>query len=190
MVPRLTSLISLLAWRDQWRFLELTKAHVANGKKIAEIMYSSHNNWVLKVSGLALVLVWFCFIFLCDWSKKLAPLSQTIRYKTTINLDLVCCIFLVFWVVSLFLLWVLRGLFWLNVMITFMTLSLQTLLSKNHFLISNFSIRKVVRELKVLLKLAATWRIIYLCVLLPSAATCLVNDLERMVAHKSHAFHS
>ena len=179
-------------------------------------MYSSHNNWVLKVSGLALVLlyfplwlvhcafkhfitifnlvlkvfrialvlVWFCFIFLCDWSKKLAPLSQTIRYKTTINLDLVCCIFLVFWVVSLFLLWVLRGLFWLNVMITFMTLSLQTLLSKNHFLISNFSIRKVVRELKVLLKLAATWRIIYLCVLLPSAATCLVNDLERMVAHK------
>ena len=185
-------------------------------------MYSSHNNWVLKVSGLALVLlyfplwlvhcafkhfitifnwvlkvfrialvlVWFCFIFLCDWSKKLAPLSQTIRYKTTINLDLVCCIFLVFWVVSFFLLWVLRGLFWLNVMITFMTLSLQTLLSKNHFLISNFSIRKVVRELKVLLKLAATWRIIYLCVLLPSAATCLVNDLEWMVVHKSHAFHS
>ena len=110
MVPRLTSLISLLAWRDQWRFLELTKAHVANGKKMAEIMYSSHNNWVLKVSGLALVLLyfllwlvhcafkhfitifinnfqlsvesiqdcfgfalvllWFCFIFLCDWSKK------------------------------------------------------------------------------------------------------------------------
>lgn len=135
MVPRLTSLISLLAWRDQWRFLELTKAHVANGKKMAEIMYSSHNNWVLKVSGLALVLlyfplwlvhcafkhfitifnwvlkvfrialvlVWFCFIFLCDWSKKLAPLSQTIRYKTTINLDLVCNIFLIFWAVWLFL---------------------------------------------------------------------------------------
>lgn len=59
MVPRLTSLISLLAWRDQWRFLELTKAHVANGKKIAEIMYSSHNNWVLKVSRLALVLLYF-----------------------------------------------------------------------------------------------------------------------------------
>ena len=135
MVPRLTSLISLLAWRDQWRFLELTKAHVASGKKMAEIMYSSHNNWVLKVSRLALVLlyfplwlvhcafkhfitifnwvlkvfrialvlVWFCFIFLCDWSKKLAPLSQTIRYKTTINLDLVCNIFLIFWAVWLFL---------------------------------------------------------------------------------------
>ena len=197
-------------------------------------MYSSHNNWVLKVSGLALVLLyfplwlvhcafkhfitifinnfqlsvesiqdcfgfalvllWFCFGFALFSSvigpKKLAPLSQTIRYKTAINLDLVCCIFLVFWAVSLFLLWVLRGLFWLNVMITFMTLSLQTLLSKNHFLISNFSIRKVVRKFKVLLKLAATWRIIYLCVLLPSAATCLVNDLERMVVHKSHAFHS
>ena len=185
-------------------------------------MYSSHNNWVLKVSRLALVLLyfplwlvhctfkhfitifnwvlkysgllWFCFGFALFSSvigpKKLAPLSQTIRYKTTINLDLVCCIFLVFWAVLLFLLRVLRGLFWLNVMITFMTLSLQMLLSKNHFLISNFSIRKVVREFKVLLKLAATWRIIYLCVLLPSAATCLVNDLERMVVHKSHAFHS
>ena len=144
--------------------------------------------------GFALVLLWFCFGFALFSSvigpKKLAPLSQTIRYKTAINLDLVCCIFLVFWAVSLFLLWVLRGLFWLNVMITFMTLSLQTLLSKNHFLISNFSIRKVVRKFKVLLKLAATWRIIYLCVLLPSAATCLVNDLERMVVHKSHAFHS
>lgn len=139
-------------------------------------------------------LLWFCFGFALFSSvigpKKLAPLSQTIRYKTTINLDLVCCIFLLFWTVSLFLLWVLRGLFWLNVMITFMTLSLQTLLSKNHFLISNFIIRKVVRKFKVLLKLAATWRIIYLCVLLPSAATCLVNDLERMVVHKSHAFHS
>ena len=190
---------------------------------MSEIMYSSHNNWVLKVSRLALVLLYFplwlvhctfkhfikifinnfqlsvesiqdCFGFALFSSvigpKKLAPLSQTIRYKTTINLDLVCCIFLLFWTVSLFLLWVLRGLFWLNAMITFMTLSLQTLLSKNHFLISNFSIRKVVRELKVLLKLAATWRIIYLCVLLPSAATCLVNDLERMVVHKSHAFHS
>ena len=49
--------------------------------------------------GFALVLLWFCFIFLCDWSKKLAPLSQTIRYKTTINLDLVCNIFLIFWAV-------------------------------------------------------------------------------------------
>lgn len=148
-------------------------------------------NWVLKVSRIALVLLWFCFGFALFSSvigpKKFAPLSQTIRYKTTINLDLVCCIFLVFWAVLLFLLW---GLFWLNVMITFMTLSLQTLLSKNHFLISNFSIRKVVRKFKVLLKLAATWRIIYLCVLLPSATTCLVNDLERMVVHKSHAFHS
>ena len=110
-------------------------------KKMAEIMYSSHNNWVLKVSGLALVLLyfplwlvhcafkhfitifnwvlkvfrialvllWFCFIFLCDWSKKLAPLSQTIRYKTTINLDLVCNIFLIFWAVWLFLRWVQTG---------------------------------------------------------------------------------
>ena len=132
MVPRLTSLISLLAWRDQWRFLELTKAHVANGKKMAEIMYSSHNNWVLKISRLALVLLyfplwlvhcafkhfitifnwvlkvsrialvllWFCFGFALFSSvigpKKFAPLSQTIRYKTTINLDLVCCISLYF----------------------------------------------------------------------------------------------
>ena len=148
-----------------------------------------HSNFQLSVESIQDCLGFALFSSVIG-PKKLAPLSQTIRYKTTINLDLVCCIFLVFWVVSLFLLWVLRGLFWLNVMITFMTLSLQTLLSKNHFLISNFSIRKVVRELKVLLKLAATWRIIYLCVLLPSAATCLVNDLERMVVHKSHAFHS
>ena len=58
--------------------------------------------------GFALVLLWFCFGFALFSSvigpKKLAPLSQTIRYKTTINLDLVCCIFLVFWAVSLFLL--------------------------------------------------------------------------------------
>lgn len=148
-----------------------------------------HNNFQLSVESIQDCLGFALFSSVIG-PKKLAPLSQTIRYKTTINLDLVCCIFLVFWVVSLFLLWVLRGLFWLNVMITFMTLSLQTLLSKNHFLISNFSIRKVVRKFKVLLKLAATWRIIYLCVLLPSAATCLVNDLERMVVHKSHAFHS
>ena len=148
-----------------------------------------HNNFQLSVESIQDCLGFALFSSVIG-PKKLAPLSQTIRYKTTINLDLVCCIFLLFWTVSLFLLWVLRGLFWLNVMITFMTLSLQTLLSKNHFLISNFSIRKVVRELKVLLKLAATWRIIYLCVLLPSAATCLVNDLERMVVHKSHAFHS
>ena len=85
MVPRLTSLISLLAWRDQWRFLELTKAHVANGKKMAEIMYSSHNNWVLKVSRLALVLLYFplwlvhCafkhFITIFNWVLKVSRIA-------------------------------------------------------------------------------------------------------------------
>ena len=32
---------------------------------------------------------WFCFIWLCDWSRKLVPLSQPIGRKTKTNHDLV-----------------------------------------------------------------------------------------------------
>ena len=34
-------------------------------------------------------LLWFCFTLLCDWSKKLAPQSQPIKWKTKTNLSLV-----------------------------------------------------------------------------------------------------
>ena len=36
---------------------------------------------------------WFCFTTLCDWSRKLAPPSQPIRYKTKTNHDLVTRVF-------------------------------------------------------------------------------------------------
>ena len=39
-------------------------------------------NWVSKVIR---VLLWFCFISLCDWLKNLAPLSRPIRSKTQTN---------------------------------------------------------------------------------------------------------
>ena len=37
--------------------------------------------------------VWFCFTFLCDWSRKIVPLNQPIRCKTNTNLDLVASVF-------------------------------------------------------------------------------------------------
>ena len=43
---------------------------------------------------------WFCFILLCDWSGKLAPLFQPITYKN--NHDLVACVFLRFMAVFFF----------------------------------------------------------------------------------------
>ena len=36
---------------------------------------------------------WFCFTLLCDWSRKLAPLSLPIRCKIKTNPDLVACLF-------------------------------------------------------------------------------------------------
>ena len=36
---------------------------------------------------------WLCLTSLCDWSTKLAPLSQPIRCKTKTNHDLVTCVF-------------------------------------------------------------------------------------------------
>ena len=33
-------------------------------------------------------LLWFCIATLCDWIKRLAPLSQPIRSKTKTNCDL------------------------------------------------------------------------------------------------------
>ena len=38
-------------------------------------------------------LLWFCFTSLCDWSKKLAPQSQPIKWKTKTNLSLVTRVF-------------------------------------------------------------------------------------------------
>ena len=38
-------------------------------------------------------LLWFCFISLCNRSRKLASLSQPIRCKTKTNRDLVTCVF-------------------------------------------------------------------------------------------------
>ena len=37
--------------------------------------------------------LWFCFTFLCDWSRKIVPLNQPIRCKTNTNLDLVASVF-------------------------------------------------------------------------------------------------
>ena len=36
---------------------------------------------------------WFCFTLLCEWSRKLAPPSKPIRYKTKTNRDLVTRVF-------------------------------------------------------------------------------------------------
>ena len=36
---------------------------------------------------------WFCFTVLCEWSRKLAPPSKPIRYKTKTNRDLVTRVF-------------------------------------------------------------------------------------------------
>ena len=71
-------------------------------------------------------LLWFCFISLCNWSWKLASLSQPIRCKTKTNRDLVTCVFprfgyLRFPALWLACLWVLRGsfpCFWLAIGIT------------------------------------------------------------------------
>ena len=38
-------------------------------------------------------LLWFFFITLCNWSKRLAPLSQLIRSNTKTNRDLLACVF-------------------------------------------------------------------------------------------------
>ena len=38
-------------------------------------------------------LSWSCFTSLCDWSRKLAPLSQPIRFKPKTNRDLVTHVF-------------------------------------------------------------------------------------------------
>ena len=38
-------------------------------------------------------LLWFCFISLCNWFRKLLSLSQPIRCKTKTNRDLVTCVF-------------------------------------------------------------------------------------------------
>ena len=38
-------------------------------------------------------LLWFYFTFLCDWSGKLAPLSQPIRYNPKTNKSLVTRVF-------------------------------------------------------------------------------------------------
>ena len=45
-------------------------------------------NWVSKV-----IRDWFCFTLLCEWSRKLAPPSKPIRYKTKTNRDLVTRVF-------------------------------------------------------------------------------------------------
>ena len=38
-------------------------------------------------------LLWFCSTSLCDWSRKLAPLSRPIRYKTETSQELVARVF-------------------------------------------------------------------------------------------------
>ena len=42
------------------------------------------NNFKLSVKSNPRLL-WFCFVSLCDWSRKLVPLSQPIRFKTKTN---------------------------------------------------------------------------------------------------------
>ena len=42
------------------------------------------NNFKLSVKSNP-GLLWFCFVSLCDWSRKLVPLSQPIRFKTKTN---------------------------------------------------------------------------------------------------------
>ena len=42
-------------------------------------------------------LLWFYLTLLCDWSRKFAPLSEPIRFKTKINRDLVTLVFLRLW---------------------------------------------------------------------------------------------
>ena len=54
----------------------------------------------------------FCSTPLCDWSRKLTPLSPPMRCKIWTNFDLVARVFPrfpAFWAVWLFLLWILTG---------------------------------------------------------------------------------
>ena len=53
---------------------------------------SFESNFELSVES-NLGLHWFCFTMLCDWSRKLAPLSQPIRCKTKTNRELVTRVF-------------------------------------------------------------------------------------------------
>ena len=39
------------------------------------------------------IIYWFCFTSFRDWSRKLAPLSPPIRFKTETNCDLVARVF-------------------------------------------------------------------------------------------------
>ena len=52
-------------------------------------------------------LSWSCFTSLCDWSRKLAPLSQPIRFKPKTNRDLVTHVFPRFKQFACLFLWVL-----------------------------------------------------------------------------------
>ena len=67
-----------------------------NYRKIAPFFLRRAQILCRKYSRIVLVfpqyVLRFCFTTLCDWSRKLAPLSQPIRCKTRTNRDLVTSI--------------------------------------------------------------------------------------------------
>ena len=53
---------------------------------------NSYSSFKLRVE-INRKLSWSCFTSLCDWSRKLTPLSQPIRFKPKTNRDLVTHVF-------------------------------------------------------------------------------------------------
>ena len=70
------------------KFLNPLLKHSSQGNSFRTIL-----NCVESNSGLH----WFCITSLCDWSRKLAPLSKAITCKTKSNHDLVARVFPRFW---------------------------------------------------------------------------------------------
>ena len=70
------------------KFLNTLLKHSSQGNSFSEILKCVESN-----SGL----YWFCITSLCDWSRKLAPLSKSITCKTKSNHDLVARVFPRFW---------------------------------------------------------------------------------------------
>ena len=66
------------------KFINTLLKHSSQGNSFRTILNGVESN-----SGLH----WFCITSLCDWSRKLAPLSKAITCKTKSNHDLVARVF-------------------------------------------------------------------------------------------------
>ena len=79
--------------KSEWLLISLCSITLGSNIKIIRVkqmIINLRSCWLSHKFSFPL----FCFTLLCDWSRKLAPLSQPIRCKTTTNHDLVAHIFL------------------------------------------------------------------------------------------------